>query len=90
MVTHKTDTMNLSINIGATFVKDTYEEDFSALLSLADKALYSTVRAPYVAKTDSKRRGKCLLFSFRCIYLQELYEQTGLLCAHSQLDKPKF
>ena len=39
-VTYKTDTMNLSISIGATFVKDTYEEDFSALLSLADKALY--------------------------------------------------
>ncbi|WP_081099420.1 diguanylate cyclase domain-containing protein [Alteromonas macleodii] len=41
MVTHKTDTMNLSISIGATFVKDTYDEDFSALLSLADKTLYS-------------------------------------------------
>jgi len=39
-VTYKTDTMNLSISIGATFVKDTYEADFSALLSLADKALY--------------------------------------------------
>ncbi|MEC7285012.1 MAG: sensor domain-containing diguanylate cyclase [Pseudomonadota bacterium] len=39
-VTYKTDTMNLSISIGATFIKDTFEADFSALLSLADKALY--------------------------------------------------
>ena len=40
IVTYKTDTMNLSISIGATFVEDTYDADFSALLSLADKSLY--------------------------------------------------
>jgi diguanylate cyclase (GGDEF)-like protein/PAS domain S-box-containing protein len=39
-VLYKEDIIKLSISIGATFIEDTYEADFSALLSLADKALY--------------------------------------------------
>jgi diguanylate cyclase (GGDEF)-like protein/PAS domain S-box-containing protein len=39
-VLYKEDIIKLSISIGATFVKDTFEADFSVLLSLADKALY--------------------------------------------------
>ena len=40
LVTYKTDTIKLSISIGATFIDNTYGVDFSALLSAADKSLY--------------------------------------------------
>jgi diguanylate cyclase (GGDEF)-like protein len=40
VVTYKTDTIKLSISIGATFIDNTYGADFSALLSAADKCLY--------------------------------------------------
>ncbi len=40
IVNYKSDTINLSISIGATFIEDTYGADFSALLSIADKSLY--------------------------------------------------
>lgn len=40
LVTYKTDTIKLSISIGAIFIDNTYGADFSALLSAADKCLY--------------------------------------------------
>ncbi len=40
VVNYKTDQINLTISIGATFVDSTHGADFSALLSTADRALY--------------------------------------------------
>lgn len=39
-MSYKKDTLQLTVSMGVTFVDDGFNMDFSALLSLADQALY--------------------------------------------------